>query len=250
LQEDVADLERQFEGLFRGNVAVGRNEPLATGLIQLVDRQDARRAIDQLLRQANREAIRQIAPGTEVDKQVLLIGQEDVTRLVNRISDRKPYVVRILSAANYLIGEPCVVADETPCVQVFIDALVNELVYEEDERIAAITLDPRSLTNQGLVEKLNLLVASLQFRARQDGIVGESLQIADGRTEVLLAFLAEIKTINKPLEIQAIASNNIFSVGPVQVDLLAVDNGRVVIRTDEPRNSPTNANEDEQDVSE
>ena len=233
LQTDIADLERQFEGLFRGSVAVSRNEPLVSVLLRVRDRVDARRAVDQLLREANRDAIEQIAPGTDRNRQVLLINQEDVIRLINRISDSRPYVVRVLSAANYIIGEPCVVADADPCVQVFVDAAVNEVIYEPNERLATVTVDPSNLTNQALVEKLNLLIASLQFRARQDGIVGESLQVAEGRTEALLAFLNEIKNIDGLVDIQAIASDPIYTIGPLQVELFAISNGQIVLRTDE-----------------
>jgi uncharacterized protein (DUF3084 family) len=239
LQEDVAELERQYQGLFRGSVAVGRNQPLVSGLIRVRDQDDARRAVDQLLREANREAIEQLAPGTERDRQVLLIDPEDVFRLVQRIQDGRPYVVRVLSAANYIIGEPCVVAEADPCIQVFMDAAVNEIIYEPNERLATVTVDPRNLTNQDLVEKLNLLIASLQFRARQDGILGESLQVADGRTEALLAFLSALKEFDEPVDIQAIASQPILTIGPLQIELFAVVNGQIVLRTDElPFESP------------
>lgn len=232
LQEDVALLEEQFQGLFRGSVAVGRNEPLVSVLLRVSDQEDARRAVDQLLRQANRTAIEEIAPGIDRAEPVLLIPTEEVNRLVQRISDGQSYVVRVLSSANYIIGEPCVVADGDPCVQVFIDAAVNEIVYEPGERLATVSVDPRNLTNQELVEKLNLLIASLQFRARQDGLVGDTLQVAEGRTEALLAFLQEMRSLNTAIDIQAIASAPIPTIGPLQVELFAVRNGRVLLRTD------------------
>ncbi|NEQ43464.1 MAG: DUF3084 domain-containing protein [Leptolyngbya sp. SIOISBB] len=232
LQEDVALLEEQFQGLFRGSVAVGRNEPLVSVLLRVNGQDDARRAVDQLLRQANREAIEEIAPGIDRAEPVLLIPTGDVNRLVRRISDGQSYVVRVLSAANYIIGEPCVVADGDPCVQVFIDAAVNEIIYEPGERLATVSVDPRDLTNQELVEKLNLLIASLQFRARQDGLVGDTLQVADGRTEALVAFLQEMRNLDTAIDIQAIASAPIPTIGPLQVELFAVRNGRVLLRTD------------------
>lgn len=238
LQEDVAILEQQYQGLFRGSVAVGRNEPLVSVLLRVNEQTDARRAVDQLLRQANRAAIEQIAPGIDRDQPVLLIPTEDVDRLVRRISDGQSYVVRVLSSANYIIGEPCVVADEAPCVQVFIDAAVNEIIYEPGERLAMVSVDPRDLTNQELVEKLNLLIASLQFRARQDGLVGDTLQVANGRTEALLAFLQAMRNLDTEIDIQAIASEPIPTIGPLQVELFAVRNGQVLLRTDELPNPP------------
>jgi uncharacterized protein (DUF3084 family) len=243
LQENVAILEQQYQGLFRGSVAVGRNEPLVSVLLRVNDQTEARRAVDQLLRQANRSAIEEIAPGIDRDEPVLLIPTQEVDRLVQRISDGQSYILRVLSSANYIIGEPCVVADGEPCVQVFIDAAVNELIYEPGERLATVSVDPRNLTNQELVEKLNLLIASLQFRARQDGIVGDTLQVAEGRTEALLAFLQEMRNLNTPIDIQAIASAPIPTVGPLQVELFAVSNDQVLLRTDtlprEPLSEPT-----------
>jgi uncharacterized protein (DUF3084 family) len=186
-----------------------------------------------LLRQANREAIQQIAPGTDRDRQVLLVDSEEVFRLVSRISDQQPYVVRILSAANYIIGEPCVVAEGDPCVQVFIEAAVNEIIYAPNERLAKVTVDPRNLDNQELVDKLTLLFESLKFRARQDGVVGDSLQVAEGRADALIAFLEVIRDLDTPVDIQAIASEPILTVGPLQIELFAVVDGRVVARTDQ-----------------
>jgi len=239
LQEDVEVLERQYQGLFRGSVAVGRNEPLVSVLLRVNQESEARRAVDQLLREANRAAIAQIAPGIDRDQPVLRIPSEDVERLIRRISDGQSYVVRVLSSANYIIGEPCVVADTEPCVQVFIDAAVNEIVYEPGERLATVTVDPRDLTNQELVEKLNLLIASLQFRARQDGLISDTLQVANGRTEALLAFLQGLRNLDTEIDIQAIASEPIPTIGPLQVELFAVDgSGEVLLRTDELPQAP------------
>lgn len=250
LQEETFDLERQFEGLFRGSVALGRNESLVSGLIQVNRDQEARQAVDQLLSEANQTAIQQLAPGTSLGKQVLLIPQEEVTRLVNRIRDRREYVVRIISEANYIIGEPCVVGDTEPCIQVYAEAVVNEVIYGAGERLATVSVDPRTLTNQSLVEQLNLLIASLQFRARQDGIVGDTLQIANGRTDALIAFLDEIRKGQQFVEIQAIAAEPIYTAGPLRVELLAISTQGILARTDElPRPLP-DANDEESSSSE
>ncbi len=238
LQADVKILEEQYEELFRGNVAVSRNEPLIAGLVRVSDTAEAQRIVDQLLRQANRAAIQAIAPGTRLDRQVLAVSPEEIDRLIELISDQETYVVRILSEANYVIGEPCVVADVDPCVQIYIDAVLNRLIYEKDQSLATVMVDPRTLTNQALVEQLNLLIGSIQFRARQDGILGDTLQIAGGRTEALVAFLSEIKELDRPIELQAIAAENTFVVGPLRIELIAVSNGRILARTDQPRSLP------------
>ncbi|MBF2036635.1 MAG: DUF3084 domain-containing protein [Leptolyngbyaceae cyanobacterium T60_A2020_046] len=243
LQEDVARLERQFEGLFRGNVVLARNQPLLSGLVRVDTAQEAVQAVDRLLRDANRIAVQQIAPGISPDRQVLLVSQEEVRRIVAFIDDDREYVIRLLSAANYVIGEPCVVAQGDPCIQVFFDVAPNQIIYNEGDRLATITVDTRTLTSQGLVEQFNLLIASLQFRARQDGIVGDTLRLADGRAETLSNFFGELRNIQQQVQIQAIASEPIFTTGPLRVDLIAVSNGRILASTNPPAspndNTPT-----------
>ena len=233
LESQVTDLENQAADFRAGNVVVSRNQRLAWRVVQVSDGQEAREVIDRLLAESNRRVIQAIAPGASLDRQVILISQEEVARLVNRIRDQQEYVVRVLSNANYITGEPCVIADAGPCVQVYIDAAVNEIIYDSNERLATVTVDPRTLTNQGLVDQLDRLIASLQFRAVQDGIVGDTLQIANGRTDALIAFLNEIRARRETVEIQAITAEPTFTTGPLRVELLAVSNGEVLTRTDE-----------------
>jgi uncharacterized protein (DUF3084 family) len=241
LQADISTLEKQYEGLFRGSVVVSRNEPLVAGLLRVTNPQVARQTVDQLLRQANRVAIQEIAPGTDLDRQVLLVSQEEVDRLIDLVSDQQTYVVRIVSEANYIIGEPCVVAEADPCVQVYIDAVLNDIIYAQGEKLAMVTVNPATLSNQELVERLSLLITSMQLRARQDGVVGDTLQIADGRTEAIAAFLGEIRQVEGVMEIQAIATEPIFAIGPLRVELFAVQNNRILSRTDELPRSPSQA---------
>jgi uncharacterized protein (DUF3084 family) len=231
LEADVERLERQYLGLFRGNVALSRNEPLVFAIVRLNDPLDAESIVDQLLQDANRAALREIAPDMDPTRQVILISREEVQRLVNRIRDLREYVVQVRSAANYVIGEPCVVAAEAPCVQVFTDVALNELIYAMGETLATTEVNVPTVSNQQIVEQINLLVGNLRFRGRQDGIVTETLQIADGRGETLRQFLEGVRSSNRRVEIQAIAANPIYTAGPFRVELVAIANGRVVAQT-------------------
>lgn len=241
LSQQVANLERQYEGLFRGNIALGRNQELVSALIQVNSPNEARQVITRLLYETNRTALQRIAPGTAPEHQVILIENREVEQTITRISNGEEYVVRILSAANYVIGEPCVVREQGPCVQVFIDAVPNRLIYETGERLASTTLETAQVTDRELVERLNLLIAATQFRARQDGIVGDSVQIADNRTDTLLAFLEAVKADGRPMEIQAIAANSIFAIGPIRIELLAVRDGNILFQTSNPATDTPNS---------
>ncbi|HEY9762306.1 MAG TPA: DUF3084 domain-containing protein [Trichocoleus sp.] len=234
LSQQIATLERQYEGLFRGNIALGRNQELVSGLIKVSNPNEARQVITRLLYETNRTALQRIAPGTAPDHQIILIENREVEQIIAQISDGQEYVIRILSAANYVIGEPCVLQEQAPCVQVFFDAAPNRLVYEVGERLASTSLETAGVTDRELVERLNLLIAATQFRARQDGIVGDAVQIADNRTETLLAFLEKVKADDRPLEIQAIAANPIFAIGPIRIELMAVRDGNILFQTSRP----------------
>lgn len=234
LEQQVADLQNQFQGLFRGNIALSRNEEILVGRGRAEDREQAEEFVTGFLVEANRLVYRAIAPGPLVDQQVLLIGNREVEALISRLATGEDYVVRLLSAANYVTGEPCVVQRGEPCVQVFIDATPNEQVYDQGERLATVALESLPLEDRQLVERLNLLLAATQFRARQDGVVSDTLQVADNRPETILRFLETVQQSGQAVDLQAIAATDIFTAGPVQINLAAVRDGHILFQTNNP----------------
>ncbi|WOB42138.1 DUF3084 domain-containing protein [Thermoleptolyngbya oregonensis NK1-22] len=232
LLAEVQTLEREFQGLRQGSVAVLRNQPMASGVVRVITPEAAPSAVNRLLLEANRFASQRIQPGTvNVDKQVIQITNAQVEQLINQIQDGKDYVVRILSAGNYIIGEPCVLAGEA-CIQVYVNAAPNQVVFREGDLIVTIALDPTRMRDEELVQRVNLLIANAQFRSRQAGVLGDVLQIADGQTEAVVRLLQDIRAYGRPVELHAIASETIFTAGPVRLDLAAVQNGRVLFSTD------------------
>ncbi|MEB3268017.1 MAG: DUF3084 domain-containing protein [Leptolyngbya sp.] len=231
LEADVARLERQYLGLLRGNVAIGRNQVLAFLVIRFTDPQEVPRFANQLLEQVNRAVIREIAPDMDPNRQVVFISPGEVEGLIRRLQDGREYVVRVLSAANYIVGEPCVVAAVNPCIDIFIETAPNDLVYEAGQVLAAINVPIPTTSGQALVDEINRLAESIQFRARQDGLVTEILQIGDGRGDSLRQFLDTVQATNQSVRIQAIAANPIYVAGPLRVELVAIANGRIVAQT-------------------
>lgn len=236
LEQQVAVLQTQYQGLFRGNIALNRNQEILVGQGRAENREQAEEFVRGFLLEANRLVSRAIAPGALIDQQILLIGNREVEALIDRLSTGEDYVVRLLSAANYITGEPCVVQQGEPCVQVFIDATPNQQVYGLGERLATVTLDSPPLGDRQLVERLNLLLAAAQFRARQDGVVSDTLQVADNRPETVLNFLETVQQSGQAAELQAIAATDIFTAGPVQIHLAAVRDGRILFQTGESNN--------------
>lgn len=231
LVAQVAELERQYQGLFLGNIALERNQELVFRVVQATTPSQAPQIVDQLLFEANQVALQRIVPGTPIDRQVILISNQDVERLVTALMRGDEYVLRILSAANYITGESCVVQGQEPCVQVFVDASPNQLIYPQNEGLASTSLDGNNYTERLLVEQVNLLLSAAQFRARQDGVVGDSIQIADNRIETLIAFLEAVRDYGQPLDLQVVAAAPIYTSGPLLLDLVALQNGQALFRT-------------------
>ena len=198
------------------------------------NRDEAEKFVTEFLVEANRLVSRAIAPGATIDRQILLIGNSEVEGLIDRLATGEDYVVRLLSAANYVTGEPCVVRGGEPCVQVFIDATPNQQVYSQGERLATVSLESPPFSDRQLFEQLNLLLAATQFRARQDGVVSDTLLVADNRPETVLNFLESVQQSGQAVELQAFAANNILTVGPVHIHLAAVSNGRILFQTNTP----------------
>lgn len=231
LSTEVRRLEREAQGLRQGNLALARNEVLASGVFRVEQPEAAVDAIRQILQEANRTALRNILPNfNDPEQQIIFITNPEVQQLVDQVDDGQTYVVRILSAANYLVGEPCVLEEGDPCIQVFWDAVPNDLIFDTGDVVAATPIERENLTTQGLRERLYLLLATSQFRSRQAGVVVDDVDVA-GRPETIFRFLEQVQRYGQPVSLQAIATQPIYASGPVLVDLVAVQDGKILFQT-------------------
>jgi uncharacterized protein (DUF3084 family) len=234
LEQEVAILEREFQGLRQGSIAILRNQPLAAQVLSIDSPAEAPQQIDMLLRLANRNAIQRILTGTTtINRQIIQVSRTQVEELVNQLRDGEDYVVRVLSAGNYVVGEPCVL-EGNPCINVYLSAAVNEIIFQAGEVIASASIDPSTLNDEELVDRFTLLLAAAQFRIRQEGAIAEILQVADGQGETVLNFFEQLQAYNEPIDIRAIASDVTYTAGPIRLDLVAVLNGQVLFTTANP----------------
>jgi uncharacterized protein (DUF3084 family) len=213
-----------YQELRERQIAIVRGQVLAFAAVRVVDPSAVVDAIDQLLRQANRSAIEATRPDNpDVKERVVGITKAQVEQLVEQIKDGKDYVVRIVSAGNYVQGEKE--------VRVFADVVPNQKVFNRDETIATISIDTESLTEDDFQKRLDTLLAASQFRARRAGILG-NIQVEDGRIKTILNFIEEINQIEvTPDEIKAIASNPTYTIGPLKLRLIAIKDGKVIFST-------------------
>ncbi|MEQ8998119.1 MAG: DUF3084 domain-containing protein [Coleofasciculus sp. B1-GNL1-01] len=232
-EQQLAFLERQvdileqyyqnYQALRQGNVAILRGQVLAFGVVRIVEPSAASEAVDQLLREANRTATEIILPGSEEPQEPLIqITQAQAEQLIEQIQDGRDYVVRILSAGNYVVGEKP--------IQAFADAALNQMVFDAGEVLAAVSIDASTLTNKALQQRIDQLLAASQFRARRAGVLGP-IQVADGDPSTLIRFIEQLAESEQPLAVRAIAQDQTSTAGPLKMQLVAIQNGQIVFST-------------------
>jgi len=229
LTREVQKLELEAQVLRQGNVAIQRGQVLASAVVRIETPSAARKAVDQLLVEANRSALRLTRPGAPNQK-IIQITQVEAERLINQIANGRDYVVRIFAAANYLVGE-------TP-IQVFSVAIRNQPIFQAGEVVASISLDPSMMTGEQIQQRVNLLLAAANFRARSLGILTDSVQIA--RLPELITFIDQLRQYKQPVEVRVVATNVTYTAGPLLVDLVTAQNDQPLPRSQPPINPSTN----------
>jgi uncharacterized protein (DUF3084 family) len=231
LREEVATLEQfyqDYQALRQGNVALVRGEVLSYAVLRIVDPNSAYLAIDQLLSQANRRAIEATRPfnGDTVDDRVVQISQAQVSQLAEQIQDGQDYVVRILSAGNFV--------EQEQSVFVFADAVPNQQIFEAGQAIATVSVDSDVMTTAQVRARLDTLLAAAQFRARRSGVIGD-IQIGDGSVRTFANLVEWLESTRQPFEqIQAVVSTDTYTAGPLSIDLLVFQDGQLLFRTAPP----------------
>ncbi|ERT05597.1 hypothetical protein M595_4466 [Lyngbya aestuarii BL J] len=227
LKEQFKLVERDFQLLREGSVVLKRGAVLASGLIRVKDPKKSTEVVNSLLQEANRNAMNSVQMGnyTVEKEQVIQITKAEIEELITEIDDGRDYVVQIISAANYLAGESR--------VAVFTKAEQNRLLFSSGEVIAGTSIKPSTLSNDQLQQQLEQLLDASRFRARFVGIldVDGLIQIGDAHVETLVDFFEKLQEHDQPVELQAVASEDTYTIGPLKIDLLARQNGEIVLST-------------------
>lgn len=233
LEDEIERLEREFVKLRVGNVAIGREQTIGLLVIRPQSFGNAAEELQKLLTQANRVALNAIWPDApDRDIQILRLGPNTVTNIAENILDGQQYVVRVAVVGNYVVGEPCVVANSgEPCVEVRIQSQPNRIVFETGASLAQVSIDRSYPSSETLINSLNLLIESARLKASLEGVIILDSRLAGGLTEPVIAFLSRVQNYGEPLEIDAVAGRSIFTTGPLELELVASRNGQPLFRT-------------------
>jgi uncharacterized protein (DUF3084 family) len=222
LAEAVQQSEQEAQLIRGGYLAILRSQVLSAGVLRVVDPKAAKAAVDRLLQEANRAAWQSIQPGSTTEEQIVQITNADVQRLVATIDDGQDYVVRIVAGANYVRGE------RRP-VSVYATAVPNRVVFLAGDVVAAKTLEPAKMSPDQFQKTIEQLIAFSNFRAKRAGVINDGVQLE--KLQSLATFLDQLRQYRTPVELRVVASDVTYTVGPLKIELVVVQNGQVVLRT-------------------
>ncbi|MEB3160369.1 MAG: DUF3084 domain-containing protein [Synechocystis sp.] len=225
LQREVEELERYYQDYqeLRGQqIALLRGQLLAFGALRIVSAEAVSTAIDQLLRQANRTALQLVKTANMPvpDEPIVKVTKSQVERLKEQLTPGQEYVIRILSAGNYV--------QEEQEIRVFFDVVPNRQVFQEGEVIGTISLESSDFSEVDIQKRLDYLLAAAQFRARREGILGP-IQVEDGRIKTLIDFIEQLRNADtQPTEVKAIAAADTAVIGPLKIRIVALKGDEIL----------------------
>lgn len=231
LQNELAQLaqiaQQSTAQLRQGVPAIVRDQTLALAVIQAQGPSQARQAIDVVLGRANRLAIQRIKPpGTDENTPIIQIERAEIERLLTRLADGSPYAVRVLAAANYLLGEQL---NDRRGVRVFIEVAPNRTIFPAGSVVVAQSISaPADRSTDELQEWVTQLINQANFRARQQGLWANTSNV---RFQSVEAVVDQLLQSNIAAEVRIIAAEDTPTAGPLKLEFLVVRAGEVILRT-------------------
>jgi uncharacterized protein (DUF3084 family) len=232
LEREVNNIEQEYRKIRQGNIGISRNQVLASTILKVSSPATATTAINNLLAQANLNALQATNPDAidahserlrQRPQQIIDLAPNQLAQLKQQVADRRNYVVRIFSTGNYIIGDRQ--------IQVFIDATPDLKLFDRNEQIAQVRIDPNTMSEEQIRQQLNILLVTSQLHARRAGILDDRPQIGDGQLATYVQFLDRVKQHKYPIDISAIVDRDTYTLGPLIVKLQASAGNRVLFNT-------------------
>ncbi|TYQ31072.1 DUF3084 domain-containing protein [Pseudanabaena sp. UWO310] len=233
LGSEVASLESvreqlliSLEALRKGNVAIFADQILSIGVVRPnLSTGELRQASTQLLQQAERNARELLAflPDQAPKEPVIKITEAQVEELLNKIKDGQSYVIRILSAGNFLKRETR--------IAIAADVTLNRQIFARGAEIATLQFTP-DLSPQALASRVEQLFLLVSFRARREGVLADPLtgKVGQFTPEAFNALIKTAGELKSPYEIKAVAKDPIFPASSLSLELVIRQNGVEIAR--------------------
>ena len=224
LEKEVNNIEQEYHKIQQGNIVILRDRVLASTVLKVSSPKATTIAINNLLAQANLNALQATDPNNTSKQQIVKLAPDRLTQLKQQIAGRRTnYAVRIFSIGNYIMGDKN--------IQVFIDATPDLKLFDRNDIIAEVKIDPTTMNESQIGQQLNILLVTSQLRARRAGILDDKPQVGDGQLATYVQFLERVKQKKYPIEIRTIVDRDTYTLGPLVVKLQAVGRGKVLFNT-------------------
>ncbi len=233
LGAEVASLESareqlliSLEALRKGNVAIFSDQILSIGVVRPnLSKAELRQASIQLIQQAeiNARAILDFLPEQAPKEPVIRITDAQIEILLDKIKDGQSYVIRILSAGNFLKRETK--------IAIAADVTLNRQIFVRGAEIATLQFDP-NLSPQAIASRIEQLFLLVSFRARREGVLANTLtgKVGNFPPEALTDLFKVVSELKSPYEIKAVAKDAIFPASSLTLELVIRQNGVEIAR--------------------
>jgi uncharacterized protein (DUF3084 family) len=143
--------------------------------------------------------------------------------LLNRIKDGQSYVIRILSAGNFLKRETK--------IAIAADVTINRQIFGKGDEIATLQFSP-NLSPQVLASRVEQLFLLVSFRARREGVLGDPItgKVGNFPPDALTELFKIAGQLKSPYEIKAVAKDAIFPANVLAIELVIRQNGIEIAR--------------------
>jgi uncharacterized protein (DUF3084 family) len=233
LGSEVASLESareqlliSLEALRKGNVAIFSDQILSIGVVRPnLSSAELRQATTQLLLQAERNAreILDFLPDQAPKEPVIRITDAQIEALVDKIKDGQSYVIRILSAGNFLKRETK--------IAIAADVTLNRQIFARGAEIATLQFTP-DLAPQAIASRIEQLFLLVSFRARREGVLANTItgKVGNFPPDALTELFKVASELKSPYEIKAVAKEAIFPASSLSLELVIRQNGIEIAR--------------------
>ena len=233
LTSEIASLETareqliiSLEALRKGNVAVFSDQLLAIGVVRPnLSKAELRQASIQLIQQAelNVRELLDFLPDQAPKEPIIKITDAQIEVLLNRLKDGQSYVIRILSAGNFLKRETK--------VAIAADVTINRQIFARGDEIATLQFSP-NLTPQLLASRVEQLFLLVSFRARREGVLANPItgKVGNFPPDALTELFKVVSELKSAYEIRAVAKDAIFPASTLTLELVIRQNGIEIAR--------------------
>jgi uncharacterized protein (DUF3084 family) len=243
LGQDVESLRREANRLRLESASartflpsIIRNQVLSSRAFQVQDPKRSVEVISLLLQEANQRVFAELKPSTVPGNQRLIDVQspdieQELNRIIQKISDGKEYLVQIRAQENYFFGE-------TTLVKISTIVVLNRRLFQPGDTLASMVVDPSKISSAELKEQFNQLIPRARLKAVSASWFPDpgkdGLEFNDVRSA--LKFFDQVRELTEPVEIRTIATEEVTPGTPIiHLDLVAIQQGRVIFQTERRR---------------